>query len=656
MGESGELERSLTQLIHAAYPGVSVRVDPIARGPGRAPGPPPTPGVVRLGKDHWHFVHGGGEALSVRITAQLEDAGPAVGAAEVGVFLEALASLPIPTPCSDAGFELCPWPIALLDNDLRVLCANAEFRAWWGDEGAVGTRPFTDSQTELMRREILRATRWQDEVLLTVPAFGAIPVEVGLIPVWSPRNSSTACWLFLHDLRPQHAARADLERIAFVDPVTGLPNRARLAERLGMALADARRDGTAGAVLAVDLLNFRAVNALYGHRHGDTVLRICGSRIAHALPAEAVTFRSAANEFVVLVHVDDPARVDHEALARAQAVLDVLRPPISVAGTSHRLDAAVGIRCFPLGLESSDDILRDADIALQAAKQGGPGRTVHHERASREAATKRHRLEQDLHHAVERHELVMHLQPQFDLEGTMCAAEALVRWCHPTHGLLAPGAFIPLAEETGLVRDIDAWVVQEACRQIALTQKAGRPLHISVNASAVSLAEGTLCASTLAALDEAGVEARHLTLELTETCLNDSGIAGAASLARLSNAGVRISVDDFGTGYSNLRNLSQARIDELKIDRSLVAPLNRDARAEDLLCFMLQLGHQLGGLVVAEGVETEEQAKVLRRHGCDRVQGYHYARPGPAEEVLLTWLSGAQVSNRRSDTRRGDTL
>lgn len=226
----------------------------------------------------------------------------------------------------------------------------------------------------------------------------------------------------------------------------------------------------------------------------------------------------------------------------------------------------------------------------------------------------------------------------------MLSAEALVRWQHPQWGVLAPDAFVPLAEETGLVLDIDRWMLAEACRHIAHTRAAGCPLDIAVNVSALHLAEGSLCTSVFTALEAAGARAAGLTLELTESTLIDGDDAAMASLARLRAAGVRIAIDDFGTGYSNLRSLGQLCVDEIKIDRSLVTPLDHDPKAAVLLDFMLRLAEQLGTSIVAEGVETQGQADVLTAHGCHRLQGYHFARPAPAEEVLVIWLCSTEAA------------
>ena len=231
----------------------------------------------------------------------------------------------------------------------------------------------------------------------------------------------------------------------------------------------------------------------------------------------------------------------------------------------------------------------------------------------------------------------MYLQPQVDTQGRWCAAEALVRWQHPEFGLLMPDAFIPIAEESGLIREVDAWMLSQACRKIAETLKSGRPLDIAVNISQLLLGDDGFIETVLEDIARHGIPAHHLTLELTETVLYEGGERANTSLARISEAGVRISIDDFGTGYSNLRSLIRLQIDELKIDRSLISPLGREKKSEDLLDFMLRLANQLGAVVVAEGVETQQQVDILRQFGCSRLQGYFFSRPEPADAVVSRW-------------------
>lgn len=537
------------------------------------------------------------------------------------------------------GFELCPWPAAWLDASFCVRLANRAFWEWWGDEPTNPLSLLSAFDVTSIQRALQGSRRWHGELMVRREGVGLTPIEATLTRNAEPDLADGTIWLHFRDLGGELAARDHLERIAYQDPVTRLPNRARLAENLGFALERSRQRHVGAVVLAIDLLGFRSVNSLFGHRQGDDVLRACGSRIESALPGNSSLYRSAANEFVAIIETSDTdrTRVNQDAYALAQTLLDRLGAPLVIAGRDHRLSAAIGIRVFPEGIESADDILRDVDISLQLAKKAGPGTAIQHHAALRDSAKFRHRLTQDLRHAARRGELVMYLQPQVDTQGRWCAAEALVRWQHPEFGLLMPDAFIPIAEESGLIREVDAWMLSQACRKIAETLKSGRPLDIAVNISQLLLGDDGFIETVLEDIARHGIPAHHLTLELTETVLYEGGERATTSLARISEAGVRISIDDFGTGYSNLRSLIRLQIDELKIDRSLISPLGREKKSEDLLDFMLRLANQLGAVVVAEGVETQQQVDILRQFGCSRLQGYFFSRPEPADAVVSRW-------------------
>jgi diguanylate cyclase (GGDEF)-like protein len=413
---------------------------------------------------------------------------------------------------------------------------------------------------------------------------------------------------------------------ALHDALTGLPNRILLADRLDQALSRAARSGTGVAVLFVDLDRFKFLNDSRGHAAGDALLVTVADRLRQAVRSQDTVARFGGDEFVV---VCEDAAAGWEAGSVAERIFDAFQTPFLVNGQEFFLSVSVGV-AVGTGMDSPEELIRDADAAMYRAKEGGRARFEFFDENMRTEAVERLDIESALHRAVERDELRVFYQPVISLSsGEVVGIEALVRWMHPQRGLLGPRTFIPLAEETGLIVPIGQWVLEQAAGQWRRWQEArpDSPLTLKVNLSAQQLRRPQLSDSVLAVLDAVGLEPGRLCLELTEgSFMEDIEFQGAA-LSALE------SLDDFGTGYSSLTFLKRFPLNVLKIDQGFVQGLGRDASDTAIVESVIGLAHALGLTVVAEGVETARQAAELVALGCDLAQGYFFARPAPPEEL-----------------------
>jgi diguanylate cyclase (GGDEF)-like protein len=424
----------------------------------------------------------------------------------------------------------------------------------------------------------------------------------------------------------------ELHHQALHDALTGLPNRVLALDRARHMLARSRREQTPVAALYIDLDGFKHVNDTFGHAAGDQLLQTVAQRLQSVVREGDTAARLSGDEFVVLV---EGRALAGGAEAVAERVLEVLRQPYELEGRHGRelkLTASIGIAAgVRLG---ADELLRDADLALYEAKANGRDRYVVFRSAMHVAAQERAELEMDLADAIERGELVLLYQPTVDLPSErIIGVEALVRWRHPERGLLTPDRFIPLAEETGLIVPLGAWVLREACRQAAVWSISGHPISVAVNVSARQLDTHKLLGDVQAALRESGLEAALLTLEITETALMRDPETTAARLRELKQLGVAIAIDDFGTGYSSLAYLRQFPADSLKIDRSFVSTIADSQQSTAIIHTLVQLGKTLHIKTLAEGIENRYQLETLQHERCDEGQGFLFARPLPVEQV-----------------------
>ena len=430
-------------------------------------------------------------------------------------------------------------------------------------------------------------------------------------------------------------AHDELQRVAFRDALTGLPNRAHFEERLRRAPAP----GRAWAVLFVDLDDFAPVNDSFGHAVGDEVLREAGRRL-RALAADGVdAARIGGDAFVLRV---DGGR--EPAAAMARRVVGLMQQPFVVGEREAHLTCSVGVALSP---EHGHDarLITLAKTAMAAAKRSGGAGHAFFAPAPRDAgAFERLGLLADLRHAIARGELTLLYQPKIDAHsGQVTAAEALLRWDHPTRGLVPPAMFVPVAERYGLVGTIGQWVVDDACRQARAWRDAGLRMRVAVNLSALQMRDDGLVDRLLETLQRHGVRPCQLTCEITETVAMSDTAAARRTFERLGAAGIHVSIDDFGTGHSSLAYLRQLPVEELKIDRSFVADLARSDDARAIVEAVLHMAHALGLKVVAEGVEDEVQRDLLVQLGCDELQGYLFARPMPADALTRWALGGASA-------------
>ena len=436
------------------------------------------------------------------------------------------------------------------------------------------------------------------------------------------------------DVTERKALEERLMHQALHDPLTGLSNRRLFVDRLGHALERTRRrKGRRVAVLFMDLDDFKGVNDSLGHEAGDLLLAAAAERLRGRLRPEDTLARFGGDEFAVIVEdVGDPDK----AVRVAERIAEAFGDPFGLEGRELYISASIGIALGNAPDDTAEDLLRDADTAMYRAKESGAGHSVF-DPAMRERAVGRLELENDLRRAVERGEFVIRYQPIVRLDGgAVCAVEALVRWEHPERGLLNPGGFVPAAEESGLIVPMGEQVLREACRTGRRWQEEHPrmpPLVVSVNLSARQLARPDLAETVERTLAETGLEARSLSLDVTETAYVGALEGNTGALARLRGMGVGVSIDDFGTGYSSLAYLKRLPADAVKIDRSFVAGLGEDIEDTAIVGTVIDLAHTFGMEAVAEGVETEEQAGVLGQMGCDMAQGYHFARPLPPEAV-----------------------
>ncbi|PXW95550.1 diguanylate cyclase (GGDEF)-like protein [Sphaerotilus hippei] len=426
------------------------------------------------------------------------------------------------------------------------------------------------------------------------------------------------------------------------DDLTGLANRHGLNEQLDRCLEAST--ASALAVLFIDLDHFKDVNDSLGHEMGDRLLQQAAERLQAVVPREAVVARAGGDEFVIVLPQVDEGR----AAALARQLCERLAVPFVCGGHEHVLGASIGVALAPQHGVDRATLLRHADMAMYQAKQGGRGRHALFAATMDEALSERSRLLADLRRAVVSDELVLHYQPRVDArDGCMRSAEALVRWQHPELGLLSPARFIALAEESDLIEAIGIWVMREACAQMARWQRQGLVLErVSVNVSPRQLVSGRLVGEVDRALADHGVAPDRLELEVTESLLVGDAKQACEQLEAVRRRGVLIALDDFGTGYSSLSTLRQLPVDVMKVDRAFVKDLGQDDSALAVTRTILTLARSLGKHTVAEGMETAEQADLLRELGCDEMQGFFFSRPlTPAQFEALPQFAGAALAS-----------
>jgi diguanylate cyclase (GGDEF)-like protein len=486
-----------------------------------------------------------------------------------------------------------------------------------------------------LRRRIARPLR---SLTATIERSGKGGPDV-CAPVEGPAELARVAEAFNTMLKERREFEGFLSHLACHDALTDLPNRSLLVDRLAHQLADRGEADGAERTLVVaflDLDRFKLINDTYGHSFGDQMLTLLATRLQAAVLDDELVGRFGGDEFVVISSAPggDPTDL-------AERVCAALAQPFDLDGQEIFLSGSVGIATSASGRDP-ERLLAEADAAMYRAKDKGHPYAVF-DAGMRSTAAARLSIEAGLHRAVERSELVLHYQPAVRLaDGALSGVEALVRWHRPGEGLVPPADFIPVAEQTGLIVPIGAWVLEEACRQLAVWREelTAHGLTVAVNVSARQLSHAGFPAFVRRVLDSTGLPASALTLEITESALIDDVGHGATTLAALREMSVGVAVDDFGTGYSSLSYLQQYPVDELKIDRSFISRLGSTIEGEAILRSLIDLGHSLGMTVVAEGVELADQLLSLRRMGCDVAQGYYISHPVPAPELELALTQG----------------
>jgi diguanylate cyclase (GGDEF)-like protein len=420
-----------------------------------------------------------------------------------------------------------------------------------------------------------------------------------------------------------------IRHLAYHDALTGLPNRALFHQRVDRALGDARQRGTTVAVMCIDIDHFKNVNDSLGHSAGDAVLKSVSDRLREAVREVDTVARLGGDEFgIVLTDLDAP----EHATKLAVRLLNTVSQPVDFHGHQVIRGISIGIATSATDGSQTEDLLKNADLALYRAKADGRGTFRFFEADMDARAQERRALEIDLRQALAKQQFELHYQPQVDVDtGDVVALEALVRWRHPVRGLVAPSEFIPLAEETGMIIGLGEWVLRQACAEARSWRDTVR---VAVNVSAVQFRNHDLAQLVARILAETGLPPSRLEIEITESLLLRDADANLTALKSLKALGVRISMDDFGTGYSSLGNLRSFPFDKIKIDRSFVNDLDNNAEAAAIVRAVLGLGRSLGMSTCAEGVETREQLMRLRSEGCTEVQGFYYSRPKPVDEII----------------------
>ncbi len=429
-----------------------------------------------------------------------------------------------------------------------------------------------------------------------------------------------------------------ITQLAFNDVLTGLPNRSMFQQQLEHLLRASAGNGALFALHCLDLDQFKVINDTMGHPAGDALLVEAGRRLRAAAPGHFVA-RLGGDEFVVLQTVGE----DRNAIDRlARDILETVAQPLVIDANECIPSTSIGIAIAPQDGDDAETLLRNADLALYRAKEAGRGTFAFFEESLNERAQQRRQIETDLRLAIERSEFELQYQPLFDLEhNRICSFEALLRWNHPTRGLISPVEFVPIAEDTGLIVPIGAWVVREACTQAA---RWPDDIRVAVNASAVQFHRGALHETVLMALAESGLRPNRLEVEITESIFLDGGETTLRLLHSLRSLGVRIALDDFGTGYSSLSYLQSFPFDKLKIDRSFIQNLLTRDGASAIVRAITELAHALNIETTAEGVEETAQLEELRSHGCSSVQGFLFAEPMSAADVDQLFRSDRRES------------
>ncbi|SDW63408.1 diguanylate cyclase/phosphodiesterase with PAS/PAC sensor(s) [Thiocapsa roseopersicina] len=544
------------------------------------------------------------------------------------------------------------------DTNERILRVNKAFARITGypPEEAVGKTPRllgsgrhgTDFFTE-MWKHILEHGYWEGEIWNRRKSGEIFPDWMTITAVKDALGRMTHYVGTLTDISQRKKDEEAIRRLAFYDPLTGLANRRLMLDRLNQTLAASARSGQDGAMIFIDLDNFKKLNDTRGHHIGDLLLEEVARRLTETVRKSDSVARLGGDEFVVLLQDlgDDPAQAAALAEAVGEKVIAALGMPYMLAGAEHSSSPSLGIAMFNREPHTAEEILKHADLAMYQAKAAGRNRLRFYDPEMQASVDQRGTLERELRHAIGEGQLVLYYQSQVDTQGRVNGAEALVRWRHPQRGLIPPAQFIGSAESLGLALPLGRWVLASACAQLA--EWARRPesagLNLAVNISGAYFRRPELVEDISRALDESGANPRRLRLELAEATLLDDPEDSLAKMIALKETGVGFTLDNFGSGYCSLSYLKRLPLDQLKIAPAFVREVLEDS-ADATADSFVALAESLGLAIMAEGVETEAQRDYLAHHGCRTFQGFLFGLPGPADALFT---AGAQASSRRDD-------
>lgn len=543
-------------------------------------------------------------------------------------------------------FENTAEGIAITDAQMNFLQVNEAFChiTGYSESELIGRKPKTmksgrhdEAFYQAMWESINENGFWQGEVIDRTKDGGLLPLLQTISVVRNERGEVSNYISIINDITSLKETQTRLDYLAHHDPLTELPNRLLFTDRLEHAIARARRVDDKFALLFIDLDRFKTINDSLGHQIGDRFLIEVAKRLKGLVRRADTVSRLGGDEFVVLL---EQLHNDEEADQLALKIVKALKLPFTVNDIELHIGCSIGITFFPDDGNDAVSLLKNADSAMYQVKESGRDGYRRFSQELSEAAHEKLTLENALRHAVRRKQFTLHFQPIIDLhKQRIVAAEALIRWPHPTLGLVAPDKFIPLAEETKLIIPIGSWVAEQALLQLTAWRSAGIELdHISVNASGLQVFHPNFADDLIGKLRDIGVEGDSLQIELTENTLMRDAATCRNIFERLRRHGIRIAIDDFGTGYSSLAYLKLLPIDDLKIDRSFVKDIPGDSNDCAIAEAIIGLAQTLGLQTVAEGIETLEQENYLTSIGCGKVQGYHYAKPMPAAEFAAFYL------------------
>jgi diguanylate cyclase (GGDEF)-like protein/PAS domain S-box-containing protein len=537
--------------------------------------------------------------------------------------------------------------IMIVDPQERILRVNKSFEEITGykAEEVMGQTPRVLSSGrhdnafyEAMWNSISNQGYWQGEVWDRRKSGEIYPKWINITAVRDGNGQLTEYVAIFTDISLRKQSEDRIHNLAFYDEITGLPNRRLLQDRLRQVVMHNERKRECGALLVVNLDNFKALNDSKGHERGDQLLQLAGKRIAECTRSCDTVARIGGDEFVVLL--TDLNRTTDIALAQtklvAQKILDKFNLNFQLTGYEYRCTAGIGITLIDADSSEGDDLIRQADIALHQAKSIGKNTIQFFDPKMQDSVNLRVQIEHELLTAVEADQFRLYYQVQLDNDGQSLGAEALIRWLHPERGLISPGLFIPIAESSGLIGKIGHWVLETACQQLQdwANDPATQHLMLAINVSAYQFGQHDFVEAVEDMLNRYRIDPTKLKLELTESVIVSDISEVIKKMHALKALGVRISLDDFGTGYSSLSYLKRLPIDQLKIDQSFVRDIVSDPSDAVMVKTIIEMAKNFGLNVIAEGVETQAQYDFLKTHGCVAYQGYLFGRPVPLESFM----------------------